>query len=127
MMSTLPTISPQERDALYQLILTRLTGINDVYQAIEAEDFDAADRLSSEFADYLRLLHEDLGWGQRNEAIELKTPPDVLRRALSRLRERAEIEDREELEERDELAKQALRNQLIREACSHLLEELDEI
>lgn len=125
MMSTPLSITASERDALYRLIVPRLTGIGDVYTAIEAEDFDAADRLSSEFADYLRLLHEDLRWGACGDRVELKTPPDVLQRALSRLKERAELEHQEEAEEREELAEHAHQNQLVRDICSQLLRVLN--
>ncbi len=125
MMRTPPTISASARDALYQLIVVRLTGIRDVDTAIEDEDFEAADRLSSEFSDYLRLLHDDLGWGDHGETVELKTPPDVLERALSRLRERAEDEHRQEAKERDELTEHARENELVRETCSQLLQVLN--
>lgn len=62
------TINPEQRDALYASIIVRLTGINDVYLAVEEGEFEVADRLSSEFADYLRLLHDDLGWGDRRQS-----------------------------------------------------------
>jgi hypothetical protein len=120
-----PSITPAQRDALYEQVLDRLTGISDVQLAVETGDLEAADRLSLEFADYLRLLHDDLGWEEEaNGAVELRSPPDVLRRSLGRLQERAEIEDREEEEERAEARRLQARNRMVRETCSRLLAEL---
>ena len=55
-------ISPQQRDLLYLSITARLTGINDVYGEYQQGNVEAA-RLSQEFSDDLRVLHDDLGWG----------------------------------------------------------------
>ncbi|MDX6633909.1 MAG: hypothetical protein QOF06_112 [Solirubrobacterales bacterium] len=62
-MTTPQILTPDERDALYRSLIVRLTGINDVYIAIEAEDWDLAERLSREFSDLLRLA-QDLGLGR---------------------------------------------------------------
>lgn len=119
------TINPEQRDALYASIIVRLTGINDVYLAVEEGEFEVADRLSSEFADYLRLLHDDLGWGDRTKSsVELTSPTDVLERALRRLRERAEIEGSEDATERVELQEQETQVRLVQETCDQLLSSL---
>src|SRR4051794_30514999 len=98
------TITAEQRDVLYQHILVRLTGIGDINLAIDKNDFEEANRLSDEFADYLRLLHDDLGWGETTgAAIELKSPAEVVRRALIQVRGRAEVEDGLEAEESAEL------------------------
>jgi hypothetical protein len=119
-MTTPQILTPDERDALYRNVIVRLTGINDVYIAIEAEDWDLAERLSREFSDLLRLA-QDLGWGDERREAELTAPPNVLRGALSRLRERAETVEREEAAERKELAAQGKRNELLRDVCSRQL------
>lgn len=75
LMYTPPHITAPERDALYSLIVSRLTGLSDLNLAIEAEDWVAADRLSLEFAPYLRLL-QDLGWGDRGTGAVMTTPPE---------------------------------------------------
>jgi len=79
------TITAEERDALYDQILVGLTGIGDVWTAIEARNFEAAERLGRAYCDDLRLLLDDLGWGGGcGGPVELRTPANVLRRALAR-------------------------------------------
>lgn len=119
-MTTPPTLNPSERDALYGSIIVRLTGISDIYTAIEAEDWDEAERLSREFSDLLRLV-QDLGWGDESREAVLTAPPEVLRGALSRLQERAHTVESEEAAEREELAMQEKRTQLLRDVCAQQL------
>ncbi len=117
-------ITTGQRDALYDLILDRLSGIGDIELAIKAKNYEAAERLGREYSDDLRLLH-DLGFGESCvEPVVLSSPAEVLLRALPRLREVADrlsasiepkrVED-EELRER---------NRLISEACGALLIDL---
>jgi hypothetical protein len=115
-----PHLSSSERDALYEAIVVRLTGIDTVHSALEQEDWVEADRLASEFSDLLRLI-QDLGWGERGTSALLSTPPDVLRRALSQLKEQAEIAEREEEEEQDEIVRRRDRAQVVVEVCSRHL------
>jgi hypothetical protein len=121
------TITAEQRDALYEHILVRLTGINDINIALENEDFGEASRLSDEFGDYLRLLHDGLGWGESAQGpVELSAPTDVVSRSLVRMRERAEAEDRLEAEESAELEARRKQNRLVRETCSRVLGELED-
>jgi hypothetical protein len=117
------TLNSEQRNALYVGITARLTGIDEVYGAIDAEDWPAADRLASEFSDYLCLI-QDLGWGEGGTEAILTAPSDVVSRAINRLQERAVVESEEETQERDELAQLAERNRLVRETCDQLLEAL---
>lgn len=119
-MTTPQILTPDERDALYRNLIVRLTGINDVYIAIEAENWDLAERLSREFSDLLRLA-QDLGWGEESRETVLTAPPEVLRGALSRLQERAKTAERDEAAEREELAAQGHQNQLLQDVCSRQL------
>jgi len=122
-----PTITAEQRDALYEHILARLTGVNDINIALGQGDFEEASRLSEEFADCLRLLHDGLGWGDSAQgSIELKAPADVVRRSLSRVKERAESEDRLEAEESADLEARRKQNRLVRETCSRVLGELED-
>jgi hypothetical protein len=117
-----PAITAQQRDALYDQILDRLSGIGDIEIAIQAERYDTAERLGREYCDDLRLLLGDLGFGEGSgEPLELSAPPDVLRRVLPRMRERAQghiasVEDQwieaEEMKER---------SRLVAEACDTVL------
>jgi hypothetical protein len=121
-----PTVTPAQREALYDQILDRLSGIGDIEMAIEAERYDDAERIGREYSDDLRLLLDDLGIGRGDgRPILLTTSPDMLRRILPRLRERAtnhtsslEGETSEVLEVRD-------RNNLVAEACEAILADLD--
>lgn len=86
-------ITAAERDALYEQIFVRLSGIDEVWLAAEAGDFERADRAAREFCDDLRLIIDGLGWGEGSgEPLELATPPEVLRRVCARLERRAEAE-----------------------------------
>ena len=83
------TITGAQRDALYDRILDRLSGIEDIWIAASGGRFETAARLGREYSDELRLVLDDLGWGPGPglESIELATAPDVLRRVFGRLRE----------------------------------------
>lgn len=122
------TITAQQRNLLYDDILTHLGGIGDIELAMNKKDYGTAHRLGLVFSDELRLMSEDLGWEEEapGERIELHTPPDVLRRALSRLRDIALTADASEEAERAELRENAERNHLIVEACRQVLAELEE-
>ncbi|MEZ5078130.1 MAG: hypothetical protein R2725_11890 [Solirubrobacterales bacterium] len=115
-------ISAAHRDALYEDILDRLSGIGDVWRAVQDEDYERATNLGWEFSDGLRLLLEDLGWGDGpGRSIELSAPPDVLRRIFGRLQEAAAGQrDAEESEWRDAREREE-RNRLVAEACETVL------
>jgi hypothetical protein len=81
------TISKDERDAIYDLVVSRLGDIGAVSTAIEAEHYETASRLALEFSDLLRFILDDLGWGKGPKAhgIALSTDPDALRRIFTAL------------------------------------------
>jgi hypothetical protein len=118
------TITAAERDALYEHIYMRLSGIGDVWLAVEAEDFETAERLGRDFSDDLRLVLDDLGWGEGGGGLELRTPPDVLRRVFRRVSAAAEAERAGEERERLEVhAREQQAAQMI-ETCRRVLAEL---
>jgi hypothetical protein len=84
-------ITPEQRAVLREDILVRLGGVGDIELARRQGDYERARRLGLAFSDDLRLMSEDLGWGgeESRTTIELQTPPDVLRRALARMRDLA--------------------------------------
>lgn len=98
------TLSAEQRDALYDLILDRLSGLGDLWLLIELEEYATADRLGREFSDDLRLILDDLGWGGSGGSVTLTLPPADLRRIFSTLREHAisakATREQEEAEER---------------------------
>jgi hypothetical protein len=120
------TITAEQRNLLYDEVLDRLSGIDDVRLAVNKEDYEAAQRLGIAISDDLRLVTEDLGWGESapSEAIEPKTPPDVLRRSLDRMRDRVQRLDASEAEQRGELQANQERNQLVVETCRQVLAAL---
>lgn len=118
-------ITAAERDALYDHIQARLSGIDEVWSAVEAEDYEAADRVAREFTDDLRLVLDDLGWGEGGgRALQLTTPPDVLRRVFTRMQGRAEGQQEEEEQERAEGHRREEQNRRLIEACRRVLAEL---
>jgi hypothetical protein len=120
------TITPAQRDALYDQILDRLSGIGDIELAIELQDYGAAERLGREYCDDLRLLLDDLGLGDgAGEPVELTAPPEVLRRVLPRLRELAKRHTASLEPEWIEVSEIKERNRLVSEACEAVLASLD--
>lgn len=120
------TITAEQRDALYDQILDRLSGIGDIELAIRLEKYEDAERLSREYTDDLRLLLEDLGFGDgTGQPVTLSSPPEVLRRGLTRLRELAERFAESQEPEWIEACELRERNRLVAEACSAVLDSLD--
>ena len=121
-----PTITAAQRDALYDQLLDRLSGIGDIEVAIQARDFENAEQIGREYSDDLRLLLDDLGIGDGNgEPVELTAPPELLRRALPRLRRTAVGHTAALEREAAEVGDLKDRNSLIATACESVLSELD--
>jgi hypothetical protein len=121
------TVTAEQRDALYDRIFDRLSGIGDIWLAAQSEDYDTADRLGREYSDELRLLLDDLGWGgslAESKPVVLKTPPDVLRRVFGRLCESTATERAAEASRWAESEKLERRNRLVGEACDNVLRTL---
>jgi hypothetical protein len=121
------TISSQQRDALYEQILVGLSGIDAVWLAVNARDYAAAERLGRAYSDDLRLMLDDLGWGEgpTDGAFELTTPPDVLRRVFSRLGDRAASLGAHQNKEQVEAQQLAEHSRLVAEVCQKVLASLD--
>jgi hypothetical protein len=119
------TITAEQRDALYDQILDRLTGIGDIEMAVQAANFEAAERLGQEYSDDLRLLVDDLGFGESHgEAVTLTTSPEVLRRTLIRLRDLAAAHSASQEAELAELREIKDRSRLVTEACASVLDAI---
>lgn len=118
-------ITAAQRDALYDQILDRLSGIGDIEVAIQAQSYDSAERLGREYSEELRLLG-DLGFGEgRGGPVALTAPPEVLRRVLPRLRELAHNHTAGLEPEWAEVSHIKERNRLVAEACEAVLADLD--
>lgn len=122
------TISHAQRDAVYDQILDRLSGIEDIWLAASTQRYETADRLGREYSDELRLILDDLGWGDgpEGESIELTTPPDVLRRVFARLRDTTAAERSDRQASWAESRQREERNRLVGEACQTVLAMLGE-
>jgi len=119
-----PTVTAQQRDALVDQILDRLSGIGDIELAIRSRNYEAAERIGREYSDDLRLL-DDLGLGDgHGEPVDLTAPPEVLCRALPRLRELAERHTASLEPELAEVEEIKRRNRLVSEACEAVLANL---
>jgi hypothetical protein len=120
------TITAEQRDALYDRIFNRLSGIDDVWLAASRADYDTAGRLGREYSDELRLVLDDLGWGDGpgGEHVELTTDSDVLRRVFTRLRASAADERATQATSWAESRVLEDRNRLVGEACVAVLEAL---
>lgn len=84
------TIKPTARLVLRRQLLAELSGIGDVYLAVQADQWATALKLRERHEDLMRLL-DDLGWRADDPAQEfaLTTEPARLLRCLARLHERA--------------------------------------
>lgn len=120
-------VTSAQRDALYDWVLDRLSGIGDVWMAASSEDYELADRLGREYSDELRLVLDDLGWGDGpgGESIELTTSRDVLRRVFGRFRSGAVAQRHQHEQGWDESRALEERNRLVGEACETVLTALD--
>jgi hypothetical protein len=84
-------ITSVQRDALYRQVRNHLSGLSDVFTAMEEHhDFATAKRLGNEFSEDMWLLG-DLGWHEDNgrSQVELTMPRDELAVLTKRLREEA--------------------------------------
>lgn len=118
-------ITAAERDALYEQIVVRLSGIDEVWAAVEAGDYARADRVGREFSDDLRLILDDLGWGAGSgEPLELTSPPDVLQRVCARIQGSAEAQRQMEEDERARCQEREEQTQQVLETCRRVLGEL---
>jgi len=119
------TITKEERDALYNRIVIRLSGIDDVYRAVEKEDWATAQELGREFSSLLWLVCEDLGWGAgKGERLTLSIPPDALSRAVGPLRELASRDRVHYAQESESANERANEARYLEEACARLIDAL---
>ncbi len=80
------TISREERDALYELVVNHLSAIGDVWIELQRRDRATAKRQAQEFVEDLHLM-SDLGWDETIEAeqVTLTVPREELVGTLARL------------------------------------------
>jgi hypothetical protein len=118
-------ITASERDALFEQLYARLSGIDEVWTSATEQDRESAETVARQFSDDLRLILDDLGWSESGEAVELSSPPEVLRRVFTRVQTAAEERRREEMEEREESRRREERTEQLLEACRRVLRGLE--
>lgn len=84
------TIRRSYRDVLRRQVIAELTGVGDVYLALDADQWGTALTLRRRYEDCMRLL-DDLGWRETDpgEEFAITMDPVPLTRVLARLHERA--------------------------------------
>lgn len=84
------TLRRSYRDILRRQVITELTGIGDVYLALDGDQWGTAMTLRRRYEDCMRLL-DDLGWRETDpgEEFAITMDPVPLMRVLARLHERA--------------------------------------
>lgn len=84
------TIRPNARAVLRRQLLSELSGIGDIYLAVEAGDWATARTLRRRYEDCMRLL-DDLGWREDDPAEEfaITMDPVALMRVLAQLHQRS--------------------------------------
>lgn len=120
------TISAEQRDAVYSLVLDELNAFEDLRLAYEADDVETSYRLGRRVGDGLRLIVDGgLGWGTRAAGpIELTLPPDDLRRIFANLRRNAIGLYEAMRPEQEELQAEWAEIKQVQETCSEVLGQL---
>ncbi len=121
-------ITAEQRDALYDEVLERLGAIDDIRMAASRGMYEMADRFAREYTDELRLVLDDLGWGDGpgDEEIELTVPADVRRRLFTRFRDGAAGERSRKAADWAESRKLEERNRLVAGISQAVLDDLGE-
>jgi len=117
-------IAAHQRDALYELLRDRLSGVSDICMALESEDYATVERLATRFGEDFRLMR-DLGWNPDDdrETVELTMAPLDLMRIAKRLRDDARGGIAGLEEERDSVGPPQFIEgfQIVRETCEDIL------
>lgn len=119
------TISREQRDALYGEAACEMTGIGDIYHALDHDDPAEARRLRRRYEDVMRLL-DDIGWTEEDprERIPLTMHADQLMRIAHLLGSRALEQMAAHETVIDEERPLRERHALVASTCSDLLEQL---
>jgi hypothetical protein len=80
------TITREQREVLWENVVTDLNGIGDIYVALHNEQWAKARALRMRFEADMRLL-DDIGWARHDpgQRFELTIPLDELKATLERL------------------------------------------
>ncbi len=118
-------IGREQRDAIYQEILTELSGSGDIWEELQSGDYEAARRTRRRLEDDMRVL-DDIGWEpeQDREVFELTMPPADLARALRVLTDIAAATIHEHVVRPIDEAHLVQRATVVQSACGAVLAQL---
>lgn len=121
------TIDREQRDAIYEEVLTDLTGSGDVWAELASGNYEAARRTRDRLVGDMRLL-DDLGWEPEadRELFELTMPPAALAAALRTLNENTRSTLHEQITKPLEEADLARRALITQTTCGDVLAQLAE-
>jgi hypothetical protein len=120
-------ITPEQRDAIYELVREELTGFEDLMRAVDRGDLETAYRLGRLHSDCLRLIMDGVGWGEHHgRRVSLSIPEEELQGILRRLRDRAANLYERERPEMEELQIWE-RTGLVRDTCDELLANMAKV
>jgi hypothetical protein len=121
------TIRRAYRNVLRREVLTELTGIGDVYIALDSGEWIHALALRRRYEDCMRLL-DDLGWREDDPAREfaITTDPSPLMRVLARLNERANETIEQYVDDTSEDRRAVIEATFVMTACSDVMVKLIE-
>jgi hypothetical protein len=119
------TIDREQRDAIYEEILTELTGTGDIWAELQSGDYDAARRTRDRLADDMRLL-DDLGWEPEpnGSRFEMTMEPVALAQALRTLNDAARSTLHEQIIKPIDEADLARRALVTQTACGDVLAQI---
>ncbi len=119
-------ITSRQRELLYEFVTDRLTGIDSVWRLFADKNWNEAKRSGREYADFLLLLDEGLGWEPDcGKPVTLSAPPSVLGRALEALKLDALANDGEQRELRLLVAQTEVKREETIKACDELRARVD--
>jgi GTP-binding protein EngB required for normal cell division len=95
------TISGKQHDLIQRAILRSLSVADDIYGAAMQKNYGEANELAIRTCQELTFLLADLEWEEKqdSDAIELITPPSIVRQVVSRILDKVKSEEFEGTEE----------------------------
>jgi hypothetical protein len=119
------TIDRERRDAIYEELLTELSGSGDVWTQLRTGKYEEARRTRRRLEDAMRLL-DDLGWepDQDRETFDLTMPQADLARALRVLSDNAAATVHEHVVQPLEEAHLVQRAVVVQTVCGAVLAQI---
>jgi len=122
------TITRDQREALYQEVMTDLTSARDIVLFLEDGDYDKAREYRQRFEGSVRLL-DDIGWEPDDDRDEfpLTMPGHELARLMRRINEASGAMLHIHIVEPDEEREHAARSLLVQTTCGDVLAQIADV